>query len=129
MCEKITELFEHKIHIYNEYGPTEATVGCMIYEYNKDDNYTSVPIGKPIDNTQILLLNNNLEISNIENNSGVAIKESNLNTLNEEDIKVICITVDFLNLNLDTYNKWTKQPDYFVQTTDELNSVLNKLLY
>lgn len=62
MCEKITELFEHKIHIYNEYGPTEATVGCMIYEYNKDDNYTSVPIGKPIDNTQILLLNNNLEM-------------------------------------------------------------------
>lgn len=32
-------------------------------------------------------LNNNLEISNIENNSGVTIKESNLNTLNEEDIK------------------------------------------
>lgn len=32
-------------------------------------------------------LNNNLEISNIENNSGITIKESNLNTLNEEDIK------------------------------------------
>lgn len=32
-------------------------------------------------------LNNNLEISNIENNSGITIEESNLNTLNEEDIK------------------------------------------
>ncbi|WP_195989437.1 HAD-IA family hydrolase [Clostridium sp. D53t1_180928_C8] len=49
--------------------------------------------------------------------------------LNEEDINVICITVDFFSLNLDTYNKWTKQPDYFVQTTDELNSVLNKLIF
>ncbi|MEG0614059.1 MAG: HAD-IA family hydrolase [Clostridium sp.] len=49
--------------------------------------------------------------------------------LNEESINVICITVDFLNLNLNTYHKWTRQPDYFVQTIDELNTVLNKLLY
>ncbi len=62
MCKKITSLFSHPIHIYNEYGPTEATVGCMIYEYHAEDNYTSVPIGYPIDNIQILLLNNNLEL-------------------------------------------------------------------
>ena len=63
MCEKITSLFSHPIHIYNEYGPTEATVGCMIYEYNANDAYTSVPIGYPIDHTQILLLNNDLELT------------------------------------------------------------------
>ena len=62
MCEKITSLFSHPIHIYNEYGPTEATVGCMIYEYHPEDTYTSVPIGYPIDNTQILLLNNDQEL-------------------------------------------------------------------
>ena len=62
MCEKITTLFSHPIHIYNEYGPTEATVGCMIYEYHPEDTYTSVPIGYPIDNTQILLLNNEQEL-------------------------------------------------------------------
>lgn len=62
MCEKITSLFSHPIHIYNEYGPTEATVGCMIYEYNVNDTYTSVPIGYPIDHTQILILNSNLEL-------------------------------------------------------------------
>lgn len=62
MCEKITSLFSHPIHIYNEYGPTEATVGCMIYEYNANDTYTSVPIGYPIDHTQILILNNDLEL-------------------------------------------------------------------
>ena len=48
--------------------------------------------------------------------------------LNQEDTNVICITVDFLNLNSNSYDKWTNKPDYFVQTTDELNSVLNKLL-
>lgn len=61
-CEKISSLFNHKIHIYNEYGPTEATVGCMIYEYNPNDNYTTVPIGKPINNTKILILNKDLEL-------------------------------------------------------------------
>ena len=61
-CEKISSLFKHKIHIYNEYGPTEATVGCMIYEYNPKDTYKSVPIGKPINNTKVLILNKNLEL-------------------------------------------------------------------
>lgn len=48
--------------------------------------------------------------------------------LKEENINVICITVDFLNLNSNTYHKWTKQPDYFVKTIDELNTILDKLL-
>ncbi len=66
-CKKITSLFSHPIHIYNEYGPTEATVGCMIYEYNIDDTYTSVPIGYPIDNSQIFLLNEEKNLVPIEN--------------------------------------------------------------
>ena len=37
------------LHIYNEYGPTEATVGCVVHEYNPDiDNAPSIPIGRPI---------------------------------------------------------------------------------
>ncbi|MEL7146373.1 MAG: condensation domain-containing protein, partial [Bacteroidota bacterium] len=48
-----------KVAIYNEYGPTEATVGCMIYQYQADDATASVPIGKPVDNTQIYLLDGN----------------------------------------------------------------------
>ncbi|AXY73691.1 amino acid adenylation domain-containing protein [Paraflavitalea soli] len=43
--------------IYNEYGPTEATVGCMIHRYSpEDDRYAAVPIGKPISNTHLFLL-------------------------------------------------------------------------
>lgn len=62
ICEQIVSLINHPIHIYNEYGPTEATVGCMIYEYSFDTHYNSVPIGVPIDNTQILILNNSLRL-------------------------------------------------------------------
>lgn len=44
--------------IFNEYGPTEATVGCMVHEFNPDsDTNISVPLGMPAANTKIHLLN------------------------------------------------------------------------
>ncbi len=63
-CKNITNIFNNNVYIFNEYGPTEATVGCMTYIYQKDDdkNYASVPIGAPADNTQILILNNDLNL-------------------------------------------------------------------
>lgn len=50
--------------LYNEYGPTEATVGCIFEIFNKDKNYptSAVPIGVPAPNTEIYLLDDNLEI-------------------------------------------------------------------
>jgi iturin family lipopeptide synthetase C len=46
------------VTIYNEYGPTEATVGCMIHKYVLNERQTiTVPIGIPIDNAKILLRN------------------------------------------------------------------------
>ncbi|MGG3526868.1 non-ribosomal peptide synthetase [Bacillus pseudomycoides] len=61
LARNVYEKFYGKIRIFNEYGPTEATVGCMSYEYkyNHESN-TTVPIGKPIQNTKILLLDRNL---------------------------------------------------------------------
>ncbi|MGH1491268.1 MAG: amino acid adenylation domain-containing protein [Acidimicrobiales bacterium] len=43
--------------IYNEYGPTETVVGCMIHRFDRDtDRWASVPIGSPAANAEILLL-------------------------------------------------------------------------
>lgn len=57
LANKITQKFNGAVEIYNEYGPTEATVGCMIYRYDAAvDHSTSVPIGIPIDNTKIYIL-------------------------------------------------------------------------
>jgi amino acid adenylation domain-containing protein len=45
----------------NEYGPTEATVGCCAYRFNiKELTGDLVPIGKPIANATIHLLDGNL---------------------------------------------------------------------
>ena len=43
--------------IYNEYGPTEAVVGCMIHRFEPArDAGPAVPIGHPAANTRILVL-------------------------------------------------------------------------
>jgi amino acid adenylation domain-containing protein len=56
LARDISKNFPH-VEIYNEYGPTEATVGCMIYRYDAaKDNKASVPIGKPIDNNRVYIL-------------------------------------------------------------------------
>ncbi|WP_067777339.1 non-ribosomal peptide synthetase [Nostoc sp. NIES-3756] len=44
--------------LVNEYGPTETVVGCCIYQVPQGEiNSASVPIGKPIANTQLYVLN------------------------------------------------------------------------
>lgn len=48
--------------LINEYGPTETVVGCCVYEVQPEDPYTgSVPIGRPIANTQLYVLDPSLE--------------------------------------------------------------------
>ncbi|MFC0781249.1 amino acid adenylation domain-containing protein, partial [Flavobacterium sp. HJSW_4] len=46
------------VSLMNLYGPTEATIDVSYFNCSKND--TLIPIGKPIDNTQLFVLNNNL---------------------------------------------------------------------
>ncbi len=49
--------------IFNEYGPTEATVGCAIYKIDPATRYSrAIPIGMPFDNNQIFVLDEDLNI-------------------------------------------------------------------
>ncbi len=47
--------------LFNEYGPTEGTVWCSVYEIRLDEPGTCVPIGRSIANTQIYLLDSHLQ--------------------------------------------------------------------
>lgn len=50
------------LEIYNEYGPTEAVVGCMIHQFeSRRDTGASVPIGKPADHVEIYVLDDDLQ--------------------------------------------------------------------
>jgi len=50
------------LRLINEYGPTEATVGCCVYEVPASALPTSaVPIGRPISNVRLYVLDRNLQ--------------------------------------------------------------------
>ena len=60
LAENIAESFCREIKIYNEYGPTEATVGCIWHLFDsRNDLSKSVPVGKPIANTRAFILDEN----------------------------------------------------------------------
>ncbi|KAF7767744.1 hypothetical protein PCIT_a3832 [Pseudoalteromonas citrea] len=58
---KLQEAFP-KSQIYNHYGPSEATVGCVIYDVTANIKSLPIelPIGKVMDNTQAYILNEQL---------------------------------------------------------------------
>ena len=56
LANDIYDKFSKEIEICNEYGPTEATVGCMIHKFDPSETTNTVPIGIPADNTQIYVL-------------------------------------------------------------------------
>ena len=50
---------DSSVQVFNEYGPTEATVGCVVMEvsqYHTLSSTSSISIGKPIDNTNVYIL-------------------------------------------------------------------------
>jgi amino acid adenylation domain-containing protein/non-ribosomal peptide synthase protein (TIGR01720 family) len=62
LATAIHNSFGGNIEIYNEYGPTETVVGCMIHRFdNGRDTAASVPIGVPADNVQIYILDKDLK--------------------------------------------------------------------
>ncbi|MCW3466089.1 non-ribosomal peptide synthetase [Chitinophaga nivalis] len=56
LARDIYDKFGGQVELFNEYGPTEATVGCMIHGFDPEETATSVPIGVPAANTGIYIL-------------------------------------------------------------------------
>ncbi|SEI05587.1 amino acid adenylation domain-containing protein [Rheinheimera pacifica] len=51
------------LNIFNEYGPTEATVGCCLYKCRSEQPAAQmIPIGHPISGTELYVLDNNMKI-------------------------------------------------------------------
>ncbi len=48
------------VRFFNQYGPTEATVGCTIFETNSNHSHVKTPIGFPIQGTKVYILNDDL---------------------------------------------------------------------
>ena len=46
--------------LFNHYGPTEATIGCVVHEVGTEIS-GAIPIGRPISNVRIYILNNRMQ--------------------------------------------------------------------
>ncbi|MBQ1467613.1 MAG: AMP-binding protein, partial [Solobacterium sp.] len=55
--EYFENLKDTEIGVYNTYGPTEATVCATYFKVDFNTAYTSIPIGTPIANSQVFILN------------------------------------------------------------------------
>jgi amino acid adenylation domain-containing protein len=61
LAAEVTRRIGRPVEIFNEYGPTEATVGCMIHRYDAArDLARSVPIGVPAANAGVYVLDDQL---------------------------------------------------------------------
>ncbi|MEO1064380.1 MAG: amino acid adenylation domain-containing protein [Actinomycetota bacterium] len=57
LARRLVERCGTDVAIYNEYGPTEAVVGCMIHRFDPDaDTGADVPIGTPTPGSEVLIL-------------------------------------------------------------------------
>ncbi|MCK4258345.1 MAG: amino acid adenylation domain-containing protein, partial [Halanaerobiales bacterium] len=70
------EVFSKKLHqrllnsftidkLINIYGPTEATINTTLYECKLEEEYTTIPIGKPLMNYKVWILNEEQQITPI----------------------------------------------------------------
>ena len=58
LAASVSAQFGNRIEIYNEYGPTEAVVGCVMHRYDAErDTATRVPIGGPADHVEVHVMN------------------------------------------------------------------------
>lgn len=60
LARNVYDQFGGRVRIYNEYGPTEATVGCMIHQFQPGTDSLNVPVGVPAVNTSVYLLDSYL---------------------------------------------------------------------
>lgn len=61
-CFEFLNKFGNHIEIHNEYGPTETTVSCTDFIFNpgENKNMQHLPIGRPVANTQIYILDKHM---------------------------------------------------------------------
>ncbi len=87
-------------NLYNEYGPTEGTVWCLAHKISREDVYkNTIPVGKPVANTSIYILDN-------------ALKKVPYGTIGELYIGGENVSPGYLNDNEKTKANFIKLPYY-----------------
>lgn len=92
-------------NLYNGYGPTEATIGTLVYKCPNDFNMAQIPIGNPIHGVYVAILDDNL---------------SNVDTGNSGELFIGGVCVSSGYINNEELNK-EKFMSFVVNDSEELN--------
>lgn len=61
LARELTEI--KAVRVFNEYGPTEATIGCIVQEYSRNEHLKgAVPVGRSVPYGNYVLLNEKQQI-------------------------------------------------------------------
>lgn len=106
LCKSWLNYYPHQ-QLYNEYGPTEATVAVSSYKVTADKLDTlgpNVPIGKPCPHASFHLLTDSHETMQAEDN------EDNRETVGELAISGICLARGYLGQAETTRQQFSAAP-------------------
>jgi len=114
---KFFDLFNDRIQLVNLYGPTETTLAKLFYRINKNDvSRVTIPVGKPINGAQAVVLDKNM-------------KKSLINNIGEIYIRTPFLSSGYLNgndLNKEVFliNPFTNNPGDIIYKTGDLGRLL-----
>ena len=96
----------NELEIINGYGPTETTICATFFKHHKTDNTFEndiVPIGKPLSNNELLILDKNLNQVPLNSFGEIYISGKNVSKgyLNNEELTL----KNFININNKIYYK------------------------
>lgn len=74
--EHVVRLIGEGVRVYNTYGPTESTVCASYYPVRADD--TEIPIGSPIANREIYILDNHMQLQPFDTEGEICIAGAGL---------------------------------------------------
>ena len=99
LANKFIKLLDHEsCNLINLYGPTEATVDVSYFNCQRDVEYNNIPIGKPIDNTQLYILDEN------------TLKVQPIGIAGELMISGVCLSRGYLKQSELTMEKFIENP-------------------
>ncbi|MCP4154870.1 MAG: AMP-binding protein, partial [bacterium] len=130
LLERSLESVNKQCRVFNMYGPTEATIIAAVLEihrkqYKKYRKLSSVPIGKPVGNTTLLILDKNLKLCpvNIEGELHIAGNGVAAGYINNQELNAS----RFINNKLQkTNHKKENEPATSEKTKQYVNSPTNK---